>query len=175
MPELFVNEAYNYYKTFIYQEERFRLLRQHNLPVTGSVPSRDWELFGAVLTGRQKTSTYGADLQDYEVKSAVQGNSFEYQYHFKGGLSKLDEDMKVDHIFISYSSDYKDVTVRLVKGEHLAPLFTGWRPELVKNYAGPNRKLRFRRSIPYSTVVRHGEIILQIVQGELQSPTAPSL
>jgi len=127
MQQLNINDAYQYYSEHINRAERFELLEEHQLPVAGSVPSIDWELFGSILTGSKGTPGYGADLENYEVKSATEGNSFEYQYHLHGGISKLEEDMQVDHIFISYSSNYRDVTVRLVKGEALAAEFESWR------------------------------------------------
>ena len=103
MRQLNIKDAYQYYFKHINRIERFKLLEAHQLPVAGSVPSIDWELFGSILTGSQGTLGYGADLENYEVKSATEGSSFEYQYHLNTGTSKLDEDMRVDHIFISYS------------------------------------------------------------------------
>jgi hypothetical protein len=114
-----IQEAYDYYNKHINRQERFDLLKQYNLPVAGSIPNIDWELFGAILTGDKGKKGYGADLNQHEIKSAVSGNSFEYQYHLHGGESKLDEDMIVDHIFISYSSDYQNVVVRRVGGTAL--------------------------------------------------------
>ena len=139
----------------------------HQLPVAGSVPSIDWELFGSILTGSKGTPGYGADLENYEVKSATEGNSFEYQYHLHGGISKLDEDMKVDHIFISYSKDYKHVTVRLVKGEDLATEFESWRAGLLENYSGAAPRQRYRKSIAFGLIKELGQIVVQIENGVL--------
>ncbi len=162
-----VQEAYDYYKQHIYRESRFALLKEYNLPISGSVPSRDWELFGAILTGDKGKRGYGCDLSSHEVKSAVAGGSFEYQYHLRGGLEKLDEDKTVGHIFVSYSPDYKDVTVRFVSGTNLADTFEGWRDGLVKNYSGEIRKQRYRKSIGFAAVVASGKIIMQIRDGKL--------
>ena len=167
MPTLNIQAAFEYYAKHINRTERFDLLRQYNLKIPGSIPSVDWELFGAILTGMSRRTSYGADLGDFEVKSALVRASFEYQYHFISGIKKLDEDMLVDHIFISYSKEYLDVTVRLVHGKELAPTFEEWRPALIANYQGPNRSLRFRRSISYGTVYRIGNIIMQIKGGSL--------
>lgn len=41
-----IQEAYNYYNKHINRQERFDLLKQHNLSVAGSIPNIDWELFG---------------------------------------------------------------------------------------------------------------------------------
>ena len=167
MQQLNISDAYQYYSKHINRTERFELLEEHQLPVAGSVPSIDWELFGSILTGSKGTPGYGADLENYEVKSATEGSSFEYQYHLHTGTSKLEEDMKVDHIFISYSKDYKHVTVRLVKGETLATEFEGWRAGLLENYSGEDPKQRYRKNIAFGLIKELGQIIVQIEDGVL--------
>lgn len=167
MATFHTQEAYDYYDRHINRQERFDLLKEHNLSVAGSIPNIDWELFGAILTGDKGKKGYGADLDRHEIKSAVSGNSFEYQYHLHGGETKLNEDMTVDHIFISYSPDYQNVLVRLVAGAELASIFESWRSGLVLNYTGENRKQRYRKSIAYSTVVKKGQTLMQIQDGRL--------
>ena len=167
MQQLNISDAYQYYSKHINRTERFELLEEHQLPVAGSVPSIDWELFGSILTGSKGTPGYGADLENYEVKSATEGNSFEYQYHLHGGIAKLEEDMKVDHIFISYSSNYIDVTVRLVKGEDLAAEFESWRAGLLENYSGEAPRQRYRKSIAFGLIQELGQVIVQIEDGVL--------
>ena len=167
MQQLNIKGAYQYYSEHINRTERFELLETHQLPVAGSIPSIDWELFGSILTGSQGTPGYGADLENYEVKSATEGSSFEYQYHLHGGIAKLKEDMKVDHIFISYSSNYIDVTVRLVKGEDLAAEFESWRTGLIENYSGESPKQRYRKSIAFGLIQELGQVIVQIEDGVL--------
>jgi len=167
MQQLNIKGAYQYYSKHINRTERFELLEAHQLPVAGSVPSIDWELFGSILTGSKGTPGYGADLENYEVKSATEGSSFEYQYHLHGGIAKLEEDMKVDHIFISYSSNYIDVTVRLVKGEDLAAEFESWRTGLIENYSGESPKQRYRKSIAFGLIQELGQVIVQIEDGVL--------
>lgn len=167
MQQLNISDAYQYYSKHINRTERFELLEEHQLPVAGSVPSIDWELFGSILTGSKGTPGYGADLENYEVKSATEGSSFEYQYHLHGGISKLDEDMQVDHIFISYSSNYKDVTVRLVKGKDLATEFESWRAGLLENYSGEAPRQRYRKSIAFGLIQELGQIVVQIEDGML--------
>lgn len=167
MQQLNIKGAYQYYFEHINRTERFELLEEHQLPVAGSIPSIDWELFGSILTGSKGTPGYGADLENYEVKSATEGSSFEYQYHLHGGIAKLEEDMKVDHIFISYSSNYIDVTVRLVKGEDLAAEFESWRTGLIENYSGESPKQRYRKSIAFELIQELGQVIVQIEDGVL--------
>lgn len=163
-----INAAYDFYRKFIYNEELQSLLREHNRHVAGSVPPIYWELFGAILTGDKGKVGYGSDLEHHEVKSSIDGASFEYQYHLHGGKQKLLEDSQVDHVFISYSPDYKDIDVRLVKGEKLKEKFDGWMPGLVSNYNGKNRKQRYRKSISFGIVKAKGDIILQVRDGALQ-------
>ena len=167
MQQLNINDAYQYYFKHINRIERFKLLEAHQLPVAGSVPPVDWELFGSILTGSQGTPGDGADLESYEIKSATEGSSFEYQYHRHGGFTKLEEDMKVDHIFISYSRNYRDVTVRLVKGEDLATEFENWRVGLLENYSGDTPRQRYRKSIALRKIRELGQIVVQIKDGVL--------
>ena len=177
MPLFNIEAAFTYYAEHIHRQQRFDLLEEHNFEIAGSIPSIDWELFGAILTGDDRKSGYGSDLKDHEVKSAVEGNSFEYQYHRHGGVAKLDEDQNVDHVFVSYAPDYKRVTVRLVDRSKLAPTFEGWRAGLLQNYQGTTPKQRYRKSIAFGTVAREGETILRIEDSQLvqaQGVTSPT-
>jgi hypothetical protein len=160
-------EAHGFYQKFIHNEERQALLLEHGLKVAGSVHPVNWELFGAILTGDKSKGGYGSDLSQHEIKSATEGSSFEYQYHLHGGLKKLDDDMVVNHIFVSYSPDYKDVEVRMIPGASLKDKFSSWLPGLKKNYEGPKRKQRFRRSIPYGVVKKLGTLVMKISGGVL--------
>lgn len=160
-------EAFEFYRKFIYNVEHQAILAQHNFHVAGSVPSVNWEVFAAILTGDEGKDGYGSDLNNHEVKSSVGRSSFEYQYHLNGGKTKLKDDMEVNHIFISYSPDYKDVEVRLVAGKLLQPIFESWLPGLIENYEGPNRRQRYRKSIPYGAVEGSGLLILKTKDGGL--------
>lgn len=174
MPSFDIEAAFTYYAEHIHRQKRFDLLEEHNFEIAGSIPSIDWELFGAILTGDDRKTGYGSDLKEHEVKSAVEGSSFEYQYHRHGGLAKLGEDKNVDHVFVSYAPDYKRVTVRLVDRTKLSPVFESWRNGLIQNYQGTTPKQRFRKSISFGTVVREGEIILRIEGSQLaQAHKAP--
>lgn len=173
MTDFSFQEAFDYYNQHINRQERFRLLKEHKFSITGSIASIDWELFGAILTGDSGKLGYGSDLGSYEIKSATGTGSFEYQYHLRGGLTKLKEDMVVDHIFISYAPDYATVTVRLVQGIALEPFFQKWEPELIVNYSGNNPRQRFWRSIAYGTVVKLGAIIMRIEDSQLVFPAMP--
>ncbi len=123
-------------------------------------------MFAAILLGDKAKPGDGTDLMNHEVKSASVGNSFEYQYHKNNGLEKLEADKTVDHIFIARSKTYSDVSVWVVDCNKLTDTFDSWLPELKQNYLGGARQ-RFRRSVTYSFVMRHGELLLEIRDGQL--------
>jgi len=166
-PNYHIAEAYEFYRKFIYNAEHQALLNEHGFSSAGSIASVNWEVFASILTGDQGKQGYGSDLLHYEVKSSVNGNSFEYQYHLNGGKAKLLDDMIVDHIFVSYSSDYKDIEVRLVKGSLLKPTFETWMPGLIENYAGETRKQRYRKAISFGFVKANGLLICKTRDGSL--------
>ena len=125
--KLFFRPAFEYYQTHINRVDFFQLLRSHGLKTSGSIPSIAWELFGSILTGKNGTCGYGADLDGVEIKSAIAGSSFEYQYHLNTGLTKLKEDQTVDHLFCSYEPDYQSFDVFSISGKRLAvPYFKKW-------------------------------------------------
>lgn len=168
-----------FYEEFIrHPHEQKRVLRRH-FGFTAGRPgsSEDWELFTAILlkSGRNAGSRYGHDLAGAEVKSARVGSSFEYQYHLNTGVAKLDAEHTIDHVFVSY--DDEGVVVRLVPGEMLKDTFASWRDPLLANYdaLNPSRRQRFRKTVPYGTVLRLGRVLLQIQAGVLIEPDAPTL
>lgn len=167
-----IDKAYELYVRHIYDEEKIRLLIEHKLKIAGSVPSVLWELFGAVLTERSGSGLIGSDLLGWEVKSAKEGGSYEYQYHLNTGGDKLKDDCEVNHLFCTYSETYKDVAVRVMRGEDLADkYFKFWEPEYLKNYDASvhrsQRRQRFRRSISFGYIDTHGVLVLQIKNGKL--------
>lgn len=162
-----LKEAYDFYRKFIYNKEHQRTITERSFHVAGSVAPVNWEVFASLLTGDKGKEGYGADLTNHEVKSSVEGNSFEYQYHLNAGRVKLHDDMRVNHIFISYSSDYKNIEVRLVEGAKLRATFESWMPGLVKNYEGETPRQRYRKSISYGFVKANGVLILKTQDGDL--------
>lgn len=167
-----IDKAYQFYTRHIYDEEKIRLLNLHKLKVAGSVSSVLWELFGALLTERSRISSIGADLQGWEIKSAKEGGSYEYQYHLNTGASKLKEDCEVNHLFCRYSETYKDVVVKTIQGKNLAAeFFDIWEPQYTKNYDvsidKAQRRQRFRKSIPSGYVRKNGVLVMEIKDGNL--------
>lgn len=164
--------AFEFYSSYIYDASFIELLQKYNMKVAGSVPPVKWELFGAFLTGSKGAGGIGADLVGWEVKSAIKGGQYEYQYHLKTGLDKLAEDRQVSHLFCSYDRSYQNVTVRALRGSILASEhFDPWEPEYQENYdenaKSEARRQRFRRAVNHSFVKKHGQLILEIACSEL--------
>nr|WP_317200191.1 hypothetical protein [uncultured Psychrobacter sp.] len=167
-----IDKAYQFYTRHIFDKEKINLLETHNLKVAGSVPSVLWELFGALLTERTGSGLIGADLQGWEVKSAKEGGSYEYQYHLNTGSSKLNEDCEVNHLFCMYSKTYENVIVRAIQGSDLAEhFFKLWEPYYTKNYdvsiEKSQRRQRFRKSISGGYVEKNGTLIMEVKEGKL--------
>jgi hypothetical protein len=170
MTELRIQEAYEFYRKYIYNEELIGLLREYNIRIPGSISPQLWELFGAILTDDRGTGSYGADLNNYEVKSSIDNNSFEYQYHLRTGRSKLLKDI-IDHLYVSYSRDYRTVIVRKLTGDFLREIFQSWLPGLEERYGTQESNRRYRKNISYSTVKAHGQIVMSVQDGILTFPS----
>jgi len=167
-----IDTAFAFYSRHINDEEKLRLLTEHGLKIAGSVPSVIWELFGSLLTERLGAGTTGADLNGWEVKSAKEGGSFEYQYHLNTGASKLKEDCEVNHLFCTYSETYQDVIVKVMHGKDLEDrFFNAWKSAYASNYdvSVPNsqRRQRFRKSISFGYVEENGTLVMKVENGQL--------
>jgi hypothetical protein len=161
-----IDKAYQFYKKYLLEGARDKadIYREYGFKEP-QVASNDWEVFGAILLKDKAKPGDGSDLEMHEIKSAIVGNSFEYQYHKNHGLDKLQEDTTVSHVFISYSRGYGDIEVRFLEGSQLASIFNEWRPEYIKNYQ--EGRQRFRKSISYGFVQQHGKIIFKVTNGEM--------
>lgn len=175
-------EAHSFYYQYIFQEnlQLEFLCKKYNFESKAPY-SWKWELFGAILVGDKrkkllledsdKREHKGADLLNHEIKSSGEGSAFEYQYHPESWQDKLREDRRVTHIYVSYSEDYKDITVRALEGSKLENYFKEWEPELAIYWKDETSKKitnkRFRRHIPYSRVRSEGRIICAIKNTEL--------
>lgn len=168
MPSINTPAAFAFYKRFIldYSQDKSAIYEQYGFTLQGSIGSKDWEVFAAILMGDRASPGDGADLENYEVKSALIGNSFEYQYHRNRGLEKLQDERAVDHLFVARSSTYQDVEVWLVDRAALIATFDRWLPELQENYRAESRQ-RFRRSVTYRFVTTQGTQLMDIKSGAL--------
>jgi hypothetical protein len=165
-----IEDAFSFYEQFIlkYSQDKAQIYERYGFTLQGSIGSKDWEVLAAILLGDRARDGDGADLMNYEVKSAVIGNSFEYQYHKNSGIEKLNMDKLVDHVFISRNETYTDVSVWLVDRVHLISIFDDWRPELEANYDSTTRQ-RFRKSVSHGFVRQHGQKIFSISEGRLET------
>ena len=190
-----LDRAIDFYRKHLLESDRELdpLLRIYNFK--SQLPSWKWEMFAAILVGDVGANTgkakngKGADLVNHEVKSALNGNSFEYQYHRKSWREKLARETQIGHLYVSYWPGYGDLDVRFVDGEALVDIFKGWEPKVRAAYETPDGKPktrsrqkkspglegpgllenlsekaedRCRFSIPYKTIVERGFVILKI-------------
>lgn len=164
-----VEAAIVYFDAFMYGplQSRARLFRRRGLKPRVVMPE-DWEVFSAILLrdpGRSSPS--GPDLAGFEVKSAVHGNAFEYQYHKRSWQAKMAGDRRTDHVFISHRDDLAFVEVRIASGAHVSPFIDEWESE--RPYSRQSQQ-RFRKSVPFRWVVQHAELVLRIEHGEVTFP-----
>ena len=166
LPEsLDVYNALIYFHAYMYGPLRGKIrLYKHRGLHPRMAMSEDWEIFASILvrnTGAGTTS--GLDLEDYEVKSAQDNGSFEYQYHKHSWQAKLAADRTAGHIFISHREELSFVEVRYCGGSDLAEFFDKWESE--QPYTRQSQQ-RFRRSVPFGWVKHHGALLLRIEEGE---------
>ena len=127
--------------------------------------SEDWEVFASILVRDRGIPTQsGLDLERHEVKSAVYGNSFEYQYHRNSWREKLNADREAGHLFISHQDGLRLVEVRYCEGSMMHGFFDAWKAE--RPYSRATQQ-RYRKAVPFGWVRENAALILQIVDGEV--------
>jgi len=146
-------------------DKKRKLFEGLGFPLSGAITYRDWEVFVAVLTRDRCKPGNGCDLERHEVKSAMVGGGFEYQYHRKTWEEKLDGDLLVDHVFVSYGVHYNFVEVHRVLTADIRSRLEEWRDYVKDCYDVDNPKQRCRRSMSYSFVKGCGELIWASVSG----------
>lgn len=161
-----IEAAIVYFDAFMFGplQSRTRLFRRRGLEPRVVMPE-DWEVFAAILLrdpGRAGHS--GTDLADYEVKSAMHGNAFEYQYHKRSWIEKMAADRQSGHVFISHRDNLAFVEVRIAVGSAIAPFITRWESERPYSRSGQQR---FRKSIPFRWVTENAKLALRIENGEV--------
>ena len=132
--------------------------------------SSDWEVFASILLrdpGKKKAA--GVDLSQYEVKSAFNGGSYEYQYHKNTGKDKLQKDMEVGHLFFDHRDNLKLVDLRYAHGSQMIEFFERW----LQDYPDPYPQ-RYRKNIPFNWVKRNGLLVMTLENGEVTYPATPA-
>lgn len=100
--DLDFEKALMFFHAYMYGplQGKLRLYRARDVRSAGKALSSDWEVFASILVKDVGTKlTKGVDLSKYEVKSAENGGSYEYQYHRNTGKQKLEDDIRVGHLF----------------------------------------------------------------------------
>ena len=79
---------------------KLRLYRARDVRSVGKALTSDWEVFASILVKNVGSKlSKGVDLSKHEIKSAENGGSYEYQYHKNTGKQKLEDDVRVGHLF----------------------------------------------------------------------------
>lgn len=164
--ELDFEKALMFFHAYMYGplQGKLRLYAARHVRSAGATMSSDWEVFASILVkdvGRKLAA--GIDLSNYEVKSAVEGSS--YEYHKRTGKEKLAQDMKIGHLFFAHADNLRKVNLRYVHGNQLNQFFTKW----LEEYPDPYPQ-RYRRSVPFGWVERNGVLLMDLVDGEVAFP-----
>lgn len=160
-----IQGALIYFHAYMYgpYQGRARLFRIRGLEPR-MVMSEDWEVFASILLKSMGSpSRSGPDLGEYEVKSAVDGSAFEYQYHRHSWADKLAADRRAGHIFIWHRDELAHVEVWFCEGSAMSEHFDSWKAE---NPYADDRQQRFRKSITARWVEENAEPLLCIENGE---------
>jgi hypothetical protein len=115
--DLDFEKALMFFHAYMYGplQGKLRLYRARDVHSVGKALSSDWEVFASILVKDVGTKlTKGVDLSRYEVKSAEDGESYEYQYHKNSGKQKLVDDKRVGHLFFDHTPDPAHRHIRCV-------------------------------------------------------------
>ena len=169
-----VQGALIYFHAYMYgpYRGRARLFRLRNLEPR-MVMSEDWEIFASILLREMGTTgRSGPDLGDYEVKSAVDGGSFEYQYHRNSWQQKLAGDRRAGHVFIWHKDELSHVEVWFCGGSTMNEHFNAWEAENPYSTSGQQR---FRKTVSAGWVRGNATLLLRVENGEAtyETPCEP--
>ena len=125
--ELDFEKALMFFHSYMYGplQGKLRLYAARKVRYAGVAMSSDWEVFASMLVrdlGHKLAA--GIDLSNNEVKSALSGGSYEYQYHKRTGKEKLAKDMRVGHLFFDHSNNLRLVNLRWAHGSQLKEDFS---------------------------------------------------
>jgi hypothetical protein len=166
--ELEFEKALMFFHAYMYGplQGKLRLYTARGVRSPGAAASSDWEVFASILVRDVgKKLAAGVDLAGFEVKSAANGGSYEYQYHKRTGKQKLLDDMKVGHLFFDHRNDLGNVDLRYVHGSQMKDFFSKW----LKEYPDPYPQ-RYRKNIPFKWVKENGKLLMTLTNGEVTFP-----
>ena len=151
-------------------------IHQHRLTEAGDAPfparsslqivRPHREVFASILVRDvgQKLAA-GIDLSEFEVKSALDGGSYEYQCHKNTGKRKLRRDAEVGHLFFDHRDNLRRVDLRYAHGSDMKEFFTKW----LQEYPDPYPQ-RYRKNMPFHWVEKHALLLMTLRDGEVTYP-----
>lgn len=166
--ELDFEKALMFFHAYMYGplQGKLRLYAARSVRPGAVAMSSDWEVFASILVKDiGKKLAAGIDLSNNEVKSAVSGGSYEYQYHKNTGEEKLTNDMKVGHLFFEHANNLRLVNLRWIHGSKLKEFFKKW----LDGYPDPYPQ-RYRKNIPFSWVKKNAVLLMTLTDGEVTYP-----
>jgi hypothetical protein len=166
--DLDFEKALMFFHAYMYGplQGKLRLYEARDVRATGAAMSSDWEVFASILLrdpGKKRAA--GIDLSQYEVKSALDGGSYEYQYHKNTGEEKLRKDMEVGHLFFDHRDNLRHVDLRYAHGSWMILFFKKW----LEDYPDPYPQ-RYRKNIPFNWVKQNGLLLMTLKKGEVTYP-----
>lgn len=117
--DLDFEKALMFFHAYMYGplQGKLRLYAARGVHSTVKAQSSDWEVFASILVRDVGAKlTRGVDLKSFEVKSAENGGSYEYQYHKITGRDKLQHDVEAGHLFFDHTDNLRKVDLRYVSG-----------------------------------------------------------
>jgi len=166
--DLDFEKALMFFHAYMYGplQGKLRLYEARDVHAPGAAMPSDWEVFASILLrdpGKKRAA--GIDLSQYEVKSAVNGASYEYQYHKNTGKEKLRKDMEAGHLFFDHRNNLRHVDLRYAHGSSMMEFFKKW----LRDYPDPYPQ-RYRKNIPFNWVKHHGLLVMTLKDGEVTYP-----
>lgn len=166
--DLDFEKALMFFHAYMYGplQGKLRLYAARGVHSAGKALSSDWEVFASILVKDVGAKlTRGVDLSSYEVKSAENGGSYEYQYHKNTGKEKLQHDIRAGHLFFDHGGNLRKVDLRYASGSDLKEFFEGW----LRQYPDPYPQ-RYRKNVPFSWVKKNGLLLMSLRDGEIDYP-----
>jgi len=167
--ELDFEKALMFFHAYMYGplQGKLRLYAARRVRSAGAAMSSDWEVFASILVndlGRKLAA--GIDLSNNEVKSALEGAGYEYQYHKNTGRQKLADDMEMGHLFFAHADNLRRVNLSYSHGSQMREeFFEKW----LQEFPNPYRQ-RYRRSVPFQWVKQNGTLLMTLTDGEVTFP-----
>jgi hypothetical protein len=168
--DLDFEKALMFFHAYMYGplQGKLRLYKARDVRAPGAAMSSDWEVFASILLrdpGKKRAA--GIDLSQFEVKSALDGASYEYQYHKNTGKQKLKDDLEAGHLFFDHRDNLRYVDLRYAHGSSMKQFFTKW----LEDYPDPYPKNgRYRNHIPFNWVKKNGQLLMKLEGGEVIYP-----